>query len=154
MLFRLFLLFTLLPLVELVVLVWLTWETNWVVTLLTILVPGIVGAILVRWEGVRCLRMARHRVVRGQMPGEELLDAILILIAGVLLISPGVLSDMAALMLLLPPVRRFVRSRLSKKIRMRITKVVSAMVPPSNEPGPTGDGPIVDVESKPTRPRT
>lgn len=152
MLFRLFLLFTLLPLVELVVLVWIARQTHWLVTLVTILVPGILGAILVRWEGRRCLRLARERVERGEMPGEELLDGLLIVTAGVMLISPGVLTDVAGLALLLPPLRRFVRNRLSMRIRNRIVRVFTATMPPAPDDGECGEGPVVDAESGPPKP--
>jgi UPF0716 protein FxsA len=150
--FRLFVLFTLLPLVELVLLVWLTWQTNWLVTLLTILVPGILGAWLVRWEGMRCLRLARRQIVRGQVPAAEILDALLIIVAGVLLITPGMLTDVAGLALVFPPVRRFVRGRLSEEIRARMIRFVSASVPPDADDGERRDGPVVDAESRPRQP--
>jgi len=131
--------------------VWLTRQTSWQVTLLTILIPGILGAILVRWEGRRCLDLVRTRVSQGEVPGEVLLDGLLIVVAGVLLISPGVLTDVAGLALLLRPVRRFVRNHLSKRIRSRIVKVFSATVHPATDEGSRDQGPIVDVESKPTK---
>jgi UPF0716 protein FxsA len=149
MLFRLFLLFTLLPLVELVLLVWLTRETSWAVTVLAILGPGILGAWLVRREGRRCLRMAQEQAARGQVPAAELLDGLLIVIAGVLLISPGMLTDVAGLALLLPPVRRFVRGRLSQRIRARMVRMVSAVSPTADAENTFHDGTVVDAESKP-----
>jgi UPF0716 protein FxsA len=145
-------LFTLLPLVELVLLVWLTRQTSWAVTLAAILAPGIAGAWLVRREGRRCLRLAHDQAARGQVPAAELLDGLLIVIAGVLLISPGMLTDVVGLTLLLPPVRHFVRGRLSQRIRARMVRIVSAMSPPANAEDESHDGTVVDAESKPPRP--
>ncbi len=152
MLFRLFLLFTLLPLVELVLLVWLTRQTSWVVTLLAILAPGVLGAWLVRREGRRCLRLVHDQTARGQVPAGELLDGLLIVIAGVLLISPGMLTDLAGLILLIPPVRRFVRGRLTQRFRARMIRIVSAISPSADAEDEFRDGAVIDTESKPPQP--
>jgi UPF0716 protein FxsA len=149
MLFRLFLLFTLLPLVELVLLVWLARETSWVVTLLAILGPGIIGAWLVRREGRRCLRLAHEQAASGQVPGGELLDGLLIVIAGVLLISPGMLTDVAGLALLLRPVRHVIRGRLTRTVRARMIRLVSAVSPSADDEDEFRDGTVVDAESNP-----
>lgn len=117
---RLFLLFTLVPLADLLLLVWVGRHTHWAVGLGLVIVPALLGAWLVRHEGVRCLRDIRKRLGRGELPTRSLLDGILILAAGVLLISPGVVTDLAGLSLLLPPVRRLVRFGLIHRFSRRV----------------------------------
>jgi UPF0716 protein FxsA len=86
------------------------------------------------------------------VPAAELLDGLLIVIAGVLLISPGMLTDVVGLTLLLPPVRRLVRCRLSQRIRARMVKIVSAMGPQVDAEDELDEGTVVDAESRPSRP--
>jgi UPF0716 protein FxsA len=95
--------------------------------------------------------MAQKQAARGQVPAAELLDGLLILIAGVLLISPGMLTDVAGLALLLPPVRRFVRGRLSQRIRARMVRMVTSISPSADAEDEPHDGTVVDAESKPPR---
>jgi UPF0716 protein FxsA len=151
MFFRLFLLLTLVPLVEVILLVWIAEQTGWLVTLLVILVPGILGAWLVRWEGLRCLRSVREQTARGQMPAGELLDGLLITLAGALFILPGVLTDVAGLALLTAPVRRLVRAYLTRGIRARIVGIVSATHPPGYDQDEIGDSAVIDAESRPSQ---
>jgi UPF0716 protein FxsA len=149
MFFRLFLLFTLVPLVEIFLLAWIAEQTNWLVTLLLILLPGLLGAWLARREGLRCLRVVREEMARGQMPAASLLDGLMILVAGALLVTPGVLTDLAGFALLIPPVRRLVRRVLTRRIHARIVRVMSA----SRTAGPGHDEivdvRVIDAESRP-----
>lgn len=144
MLARLFLLFTLIPLVELTLLVWIAQHTNWIVTLALIFLPGFLGAWLARREGLRCLRAAIHQVRRGELPTDSLLDGVLVLVAGALLITPGVLTDLTGFLLLIPAVRQRVRRHIVRRIRARFG------LPPSQDDD-SQSGPrihIVDVEAR------
>lgn len=120
MILRLFLLFTLLPLAELAILVWIHSASNWVVTLAVLFVPGIIGVWLVHREGLRCWREARQQLARGEPPAAPVLDGLLILVAAVLLVTPGVLTDLMAIVLLIPPVRRSIRRYVSRHLQARI----------------------------------
>jgi UPF0716 protein FxsA len=153
---RLFLLFTLLPLAELAILVWIHSVTNWVVTLAVLFVPGIIGVWLVRREGLRCWREARQQLARGEPPAAPVLDGLLILVAAVLLVTPGVLTDLAAIVLLIPPVRRSIRRSLSNRLQARIRSALAkspwlsptasstglSPVPTSSAEGGTGVPPV------------
>lgn len=144
MLARLFLLFTLVPLAELILLVWIGRHTGWLVTLALILVPGIAGAALARYQGLRCWRAAHEQLARGALPTNALLDGLMILVAGVLLITPGILSDIAGILLLVPPIRRAVRGYVTARLKAKV--MVS-----SRASGPrTEDEQIIDVEHYPT----
>jgi UPF0716 protein FxsA len=60
-------------------------------------------------EGFATLARARTRIEAGEVPGRELIDGVLILFAGALLVSPGFLTDVVGVLLLLPPVRAALR---------------------------------------------
>jgi UPF0716 protein FxsA len=123
MLLRLLLLFTVVPLVELVLLLVIADHTSWQFTLGLVLVTGIVGAALARWQGTNCVRRIHAQMNRGELPGDALLDALMILIAGALLITPGVMTDVVGFSLLTPPLRagmkRWLRDRFVARMRLR-----------------------------------
>jgi UPF0716 protein FxsA len=149
MLFRLFLLFTLIPLVELILLVWIALQTNWMVTLAMIFLPGLLGAWLARREGLRCLREVRRQVLQGELPSGTLLEGLLILVAGALLITPGVLTDLAGFALLIPPVRRRVGRWLTERLRARAVTVVSTPWPGSEHHDKIIDVRVIDPNQPP-----
>jgi UPF0716 protein FxsA len=105
---RLLLLFTLVPLAELWLLVKLSGLFGFWTTLAVVLGTGVVGAALARWQGVQALMRLQEELKHGAMPTRSLADGALILVAGVLLITPGVMSDCLGIALLLPPVRSLV----------------------------------------------
>ena len=78
------------------------------------------GVLIVRHQGLGVIRRVRDQVRAGNLPAAELVDGLLILIAGVLLILPGFVSDFVGLILLLPPTRTFVRRRIQKRYSVRI----------------------------------
>ena len=128
MLLRLFLLFTLVPVVELALLIRIGGLLGTAPTLLLVIGTGAAGAWLARREGLRAWLAVRDELQGGQLPGESLVHALLILVAGVVLITPGVLTDLAGILLLVPPVRRGliarVRDWLSRQIEGGAIRVV------------------------------
>lgn len=136
MLLRLLLLFTLIPLVELVLLLILADITSWQFTVALVLLTGLVGAALARHEGLRCLRSIRQRLADGDLPGDALLDGLLILLAGALLITPGVLTDLFGFALLLPAFRRVVKRTLAKRFRahVHVYDPTGGCPPPTDQP--------------------
>jgi len=142
---RLLLLFTLVPLVELILLIWIGRHTGWTTTLALILVPGIAGAWLARRQGLRCWRTVQEQLARGDLPAGAVLDGLLILVAGVFLIAPGVLTDLAGVALLVPPLRRLLRGFLVHRLRSRIT----FFTPSGRRPAEAEDEQIIDVEHRP-----
>jgi UPF0716 protein FxsA len=103
---KLVLLFTVLPLVELYLLIEIGGVIGGLNTLVLVLVTGVTGAYLARLEGYRTLIRAQENLQAGLVPAEEMIDALLIFVAGVMLITPGVLTDAAGLLILFPPSRR------------------------------------------------
>lgn len=105
----LLLLFTLVPLAEIALLVQLGSQLGFWPTLALVLGTGVAGAALAKWQGLRVLERIQRQLAEGVMPAAEIIDGALLLGAGLLLITPGALTDMAGIALLLPPVRRLVR---------------------------------------------
>ncbi len=105
MLLRLFLLFTIVPVVELALLIRIGGLLGFGPTVLLVIGTGAAGAWLARREGLRAWLAVRDELQGGGLPGESLVHALLILAAGVVLITPGVLTDIAGILLLVPPVR-------------------------------------------------
>jgi len=118
MLLRLFLLFTLVPLVELALLIQIGGLIGLGPTLGLVLVTGAAGAWLARREGLRSWLAVQRELGAGRVPGEALVHGMIILLAGALLVTPGVLTDAAGFALLARPIRR----RLIARLRERFTR--------------------------------
>ena len=135
MFLRLLLAFTVIPLVELALLLrlgrWLgAWETFGIV-----LGTGVVGAYLARREGARALGRIQANMNQGIVPTQELVEGCLILVAGVLLVTPGLLTDLVGFTLLIPPARRRIGQYARQAVGRRMTII---------QPG--GDDDFIDVE--------
>jgi UPF0716 protein FxsA len=117
---KLFLVFVLVPLADLVLLWILFVSLPWSASLLLILVTALFGAIFARQQGTRVLREIRQEIHRNVIPANSLLDGVLVFAAGLLLITPGVLTDLVGFSLLFPTVRGFLRSRLLQYLKGKI----------------------------------
>jgi UPF0716 protein FxsA len=122
----LLLLFLVVPFAELYVLIQVGHVIGALPTIGLLIAVSVLGAWLVKREGFAVLARARQRIDAGEMPGKELVDGVLILLAGALLISPGFLSDVVGVLLLLPPVRAVMRGAtvrwLSRRADLRLTR--------------------------------
>jgi len=134
MLLRLLLLFTLVPLVELALLIWIGQYTGLGFTIALVLLTGIVGAALARYEGLRCWRRVHQEMAAGRLPGDPLLDGLMILIAGALLVTPGILTDLLGFALLTPPLRRLLKNRIKRRIQARLETFSAMQNWPPGEP--------------------
>lgn len=109
MFFYLFLLFTLLPLAELALLIFVGSKTSIFFTIGVVVATGLLGTLLARWQGWRAVERIRGELQAGRPPSDSLVDGLLILIAGVLLVSPGFLTDVMGIFLLIPTMRNLVK---------------------------------------------
>ena len=85
-------------------------------TLALIVLSAVAGVVLMRVQGFGVLARLRQSAQEGRTPGKELLDGAMIVIAGILLLIPGFLSDIVGLALFLPPVRGFLWNRLMRNV--------------------------------------
>ena len=121
MLLKLFLAFTLIPLVEIYLLIKLGQNFGAITSILLVIFTGILGAYLARMEGLRTLFRIQETMREGRMPGEELLDALLIAIAGLVLITPGFITDVVGFLLLFPFTRMLANNWLKERMRAKST---------------------------------
>jgi UPF0716 protein FxsA len=99
------------PLVELYVIIQVGSSIGYGPTFLILIAISVVGAMLVKREGLGTLGRARAQLAEGQLPAGELADGVVIVIAGALLLTPGFVTDAIGALLLLPPVRMIARRR-------------------------------------------
>jgi UPF0716 protein FxsA len=85
-------------------------------TIALVLVSAVVGASLVRSQGIRTLLTVQQRLQQGELPAQQILEGVLLAAAGVLLLTPGFLTDAMGMALLLPLPRAMVARRLMSKI--------------------------------------
>jgi UPF0716 protein FxsA len=114
------LLFLVVPIAELAVLIKVGEAIGVWNTIGLLILVSVVGAWLAKREGLGVIRRMQHQLELGKLPGAELVDAFLVLLAAALLITPGFLSDILGILLLLPPVRAAVRTLLRRRFARRI----------------------------------
>ncbi len=115
MLLKLFLTFTVIPVIELYLLIEVGRVIGGLNTVLLVILTGFAGAWLARLAGMATMARVREHLNQGLMPAEEMLDALLILAAGAVLITPGLLTDLAGLCILFPPTRKVFKRWLRRR---------------------------------------
>ncbi|MFH1419683.1 MAG: FxsA family protein [Planctomycetota bacterium] len=120
MLGRLLLVFILVPLLDLVLLLRIGHVLTFWPTLALVVVTGIVGATLARRQGLRTLARIQSELESGRLPTGELADGVLILLAGAVLVTPGFLTDLFGLALLVRPLRHVFRRVLTRHFKSRL----------------------------------
>jgi len=112
---KLFLLFVLVPVAEIYVLVTVGSSIGAFPTIALVILTALAGAHLARMQGLSTMMRIRENLDQGFMPAEELLDGVLIFLAGMVLLTPGFLTDIAGLLILLPATRNLFKKWLRKK---------------------------------------
>lgn len=146
--------FVVVPLVE----IWAIIQVGQVIgawwTIALLVADSILGAWLVKREGRRAFRALTTALSSGRMPAGELADGALILIGGTLMLTPGFVTDLAALLLILPFTRPIARRVLTRLVTRRLL-VAGVGTYPSGRSGPNAqrpgrpgpeDGPVVRGE--------
>lgn len=113
------LLFLVVPLAELYVIIQVGQAFGALNTIALLIIVSATGAWLVKREGMSVWRRFQRQVESGAVPGKEIADGVMILFAGALLLSPGFLTDVVGIALLLPPVRAVVRGVLMRQAARR-----------------------------------
>ncbi|MHC4698426.1 MAG: FxsA family protein [Planctomycetota bacterium] len=142
MLLRLLILLTVVPLVELTILLRIAERFQWGPTIALVVVTGVLGAWLARREGVKVLSRIQADLAAGIVPTQAMADGALILAAGLVLITPGVLTDLCGFALLVAPIRAVVRKTLVEVFKRRV--VMIHRTGPETQRGPE---PFIDVEA-------
>ena len=118
---RLLLLFILLPLADLV-LIWMLLKWHILITVLWIVASGLIGAWYVRRQGIQVMEELKQTLSQNQLPTNLLVEGGIVLVAGGLLITPGLLTDLLGFSMLIKPSRRWYGRRildwLKKKVKI------------------------------------
>lgn len=122
MFLKLFLLFVTIPVLELYVLMKLGASFGVGTTLIVVLGTGVLGAYLAKREGYRIFFRLQQEVQAGRVPANDMIDAVLVFVSGVVLLTPGVLTDFMGIFLLVPFSRVFIRRWIIFKFRDVLNK--------------------------------
>jgi len=112
---KLILLFIGLPFLEMVILIKLGAEIGFGPTLLIVIATGVLGAALARSQGLSVWLRIQQELQMGRMPTEQLVDGLLILVGGIVLLTPGLITDFLGLLLLIPVTRNLFKQWLWRK---------------------------------------
>lgn len=143
MFFRLLVLFVTIPMIELILFLTVGERIGLAATVGVVVLTGFLGAWLTKREGLRTLQRYRSTLSGGRLPHDEVLEGILVLMAGAVLLTPGFLTDAAGFLLLVPSVRAGVVRWLKRSLEGRVRRVVS---------GPDAGNAPADPEASGRRP--
>ena len=119
MLLKLFLAFTIIPIIEIYLLIEIGSMFGALTAVALVILTGFLGAFLARMQGLQTLYRILECLREGRMPSGDLLDALLIGIAGLVLLTPGFLTDSAGFLLLIPATRNAIKNWLRRQIELR-----------------------------------
>ncbi|GAB6099299.1 hypothetical protein JCM16358_11780 [Halanaerocella petrolearia] len=117
---KLFLLFSLVPLIELAFLIKIGEYMGLPLTVLLVAGTGIIGVSLARQQGLAVISKVKSNLSSAKLPKDSLLDGLLILIGGVMLLTPGLLTDITGFSLIIPVTRRAIRRVVKSQIKDKV----------------------------------
>lgn len=120
--------FALVPLVDMALLLWTGSRIGLVWTLVLVVGTGALGAVLVKRQGLAVWSAARRRLAAGTLPTEELAHGAMLVAAGAFLLSPGIITDLAGIALLVSPIREWVRRFLVRRYASRFDRTSRVQV--------------------------
>jgi UPF0716 protein FxsA len=132
MLLPLVLLFVAVPIAELFVIIQVGQAIGVWWTIGILIADSILGSVLMRSQGRAAWRRFNEAIRAGRVPAREVVDGALVIFGGALLLTPGFLTDILGLVLLIPPTRAVVRAILLRRFAQRM--VASATAPRRNRP--------------------
>jgi UPF0716 protein FxsA len=124
MFIKLFLLFTIIPIIEIYLLIKVGSLVGALPTVALLLAISGAGAWLVRAQGFEILGRIRSELAQGRLPAAELQDGALVLIGGVLLLTPGFFTDFLGLFFLFPPSRLLIKRWAGRWLARRLQRGV------------------------------
>lgn len=134
------------PVVELTLLKLLWDATSLPFTISLVLLTGFLGAWLARLQGLSAWKKIHLAMAGGRAPGPELVDGVMILLAGAVLITPGMITDCIGFSLLVPQVRRALGRRAVETFRKRTSARFTVHTFAESESGGDADGTVIDAD--------
>jgi UPF0716 protein FxsA len=118
-------LFILVPLAELYVILKVGDAIGAIWTILLLAADSVLGSLLLRAQGRSVWRRFNTALAEGKMPHREVIDGVLVVFGGAFLITPGFITDVVGLLLLLPPTRSLIRRTMVRRLGRRVAVGVS-----------------------------
>ncbi|MFQ5646716.1 MAG: FxsA family protein [bacterium] len=122
MFFKIFLLFTLIPIIELSLLIKIGGIIGTANTIGLVILTALAGASLARQQGMAVLQQIQFELSQGRMPTDDLVNGAFVLVGGVLLLTPGILTDLTGILLLIPLTREMVKGWLISYLNNNISQ--------------------------------
>jgi UPF0716 protein FxsA len=116
----LILVFIVVPLAELYVILKVGDSIGWAPTILILVVDSLLGSVLLRTQGRSIWGRFNDALSQGRIPHREVMDGVLVIFGGAFLITPGFITDVLGLILLIPPTRTVVRRILQRRLGRRV----------------------------------
>jgi UPF0716 protein FxsA len=116
-------LFIAVPIAELYVIIKVGGAIGILPTLAILLADAVLGSMLLRHQGRAAWRRFNATIAEGRFPGREAADGVMVAVGGTLLLTPGFITDVAGLLLLVPPTRALIRAGLFRYLRRRVVVV-------------------------------
>ena len=150
MLGRLIILFITIPLVELYLLAVVSSRVGPLPTIMLVILTGAWGAYLAKSQGYSILSRIQVEMAAGRVPTAELIDGLLVLIGGIVLLTPGLLTDLVGFSLMVPGFRAIIRERVKKKFAAQVghfqmTTPGGMGTRPQAPPNRSKDDDVIDV---------
>ena len=117
---KLLMLFIVVPATELALLIEVGQQIGTINTLLLIVATGVLGASLAGRQGVGVVRKIQIEMASGHLPGGAIFDGLLILIAGIVLMTPGILTDIVGFLCLIPATRRAIKAAIIRRMEAAV----------------------------------
>ena len=117
---KLLILFVIVPVTELYILIEVGKKIGSLTTIGIIIFTGILGAYLVKNQGFMILKKIQNDLNDGIMPGDSLIQGAIILVGGILLLTPGFVTDILGFIFLIPVSRNVVKKYLLKWLKGKI----------------------------------
>ena len=114
------LLFTIVPVIELAILISVGRHIGLINTISIVLLTGVAGALLAKSQGLMILKKMQQDLNMGRMPADKMIDGVMILCGGLLLLTPGFITDFIGFMVLIPYTRHLIKKLLKDKIKKQI----------------------------------
>ena len=91
-------------------------------TILLVIVTALIGSALVRSQGLQLVHNLQQRMASGEMPGQQLIEGMMLIITGILLVTPGFVTDLCGLLLLQPTIRAGIAKLLLANVKFDFTR--------------------------------
>lgn len=140
------------PIMEIAVFIAVGKEIGLWPTLAMVLATAVMGSLLLRHQGFRLLGEIRSKMEAGALPGRALVHGVMLLLAGILLLTPGFVTDFCGFLLFIPPVRDWIWAAISKRIDIQFMGGSGNQTPNASPHGDDGRGRIIDLDESEFRP--